>query len=689
MSRRLLAIREDRNHPLARESQIPYCRFVALLQLTNIEKILGDRLLFDKLSLTIDRGERVGLIGDNGAGKTTLFRTITGEVKPDMGDRSMARSATMGLLEQDPKFTPGNTLIDEAELAFAELHAIAHDMRDCEHQMAEHADEELTRTLEKYQDLQHKFEDLGGYAWRHKLEATLLGVGFAESDFEKPVDSLSGGQRSRVALAKLLINPPDLLLLDEPTNHLDIAGVEWLERYLNDFPGAVLLISHDRRLLDAVCTRIVWLTQRKLRSYVGNYTAFHTQREMEVLTMGRAHEEQQAAIEKEKEYIRRFGAGQRARQAAGRKKRLDRLLGSDQIIEKVANSKGMHLRLTTDQRAGDRLLRVEHLSMSFDQRKIWSEVKFDLKRGERVGILGPNGSGKTTLFRVLTGQLDADDGDIKWGANVSIGYYDQRLDDFDPELSVFDEVLSDVEGYNDKQIRDSLGAMLFTGDDTDKPMKLLSGGERARVQMTKLLMQRPNVLLLDEPTNHLDINACEALEKALGTFEGSLLIVSHDREFLQRSTQRLLVIDPPTVIDFAGTYDQWTQKVKDAAAAKAQAAQQKKQPQKQEKQAARGTGFQPVSSPDKAQKKTQVENASHGAKPRKDNPYARPFGRLSVPELEKKIASTEAEKRQAEFAAADPQLFKNPGKARAAADALTKATQTLAQLEEEYLARGE
>lgn len=657
---------------------------MALLQLTNIEKILGDRLLFDHLSLTIDRGERVGLIGDNGAGKTTLFRTITGEVKSDAGDRSLARSATMGLLEQDPKFTPGNTLIDEAELAFSELHDIAHQMRECEHAMAEHTDDQLEKTLEKYQDLQHRFEDLGGYAWRHKLEATLHGVGFEDSDFEKPVDSLSGGQRSRVALAKLLINPPDLLLLDEPTNHLDIAGVEWLENYLLDFPGAVLLISHDRRLLDKVCTRIVWLVGRKLRSYTGNYTAFTTQRDLDMLSTGRAQEEQQAAIEKEKEYIRRFGAGQRARQAAGRKKRLDRLLGSDQIIQKVANSKGMHLRLSTDQRAGDRLLRVEHLSMSFDGRKVWGDVKFDLSRGERVGILGPNGSGKTTLLRVLTGGLDADDGDIKWGANVTIGYYDQRLDDFDPDATVFDEVLSEVEGYNDKQIRDSLGAMLFSGDDVEKPMRLLSGGERARVQMTKLLMQRPNVLLLDEPTNHLDINAVDALEKALAGFEGSLLIVSHDREFLQRLARRLLVIEPPAVTDFIGTYDEWTQKLKDAASAKTQASQQKKQPAK--KQSEGGTGSQPVSSPDK--KKTQVENLSHGKK-KKDNPYARPFGRMSVAELEKKISTTEAEKRQAEFAAADPQLFKNPGKAKAAAETLAKATQTLAQLEEEYLARGE
>jgi ATP-binding cassette subfamily F protein 3 len=644
---------------------------VALLQLTNLEKVLGDRLIFDKLSFAIDRGERVGLIGDNGAGKSTLFKMITGAMTPDMGDRSIARTATIGLLEQDPKFTPGNTLIDEAETAFKELHDLAHEMRECEHAMAEHTDDELTKTLERYEKLQSRFDELGGYAWRHKLEATLHGVGFEDADFEKPVDAMSGGQRARVALAKLLVDPPDLLLLDEPTNHLDIAGVEWLENYLAEFPGAVVLISHDRRLLDKVANRIVWLTQRKLRSYPGNYTAFQKQREVEVLSQGRAREEQQAAIEKEKEYIRRFGAGQRARQAAGRKKRLDRLLTSDQVIEAVSHSKGMHLKFGTEQRAGDRLLRVEHLSMSFDGRKIWGDVKFDLSRGERVGILGANGTGKTTLLRVLTGGLDADDGEIRWGANTSIGYYDQRLDDYDPEASVYDEVLSEVEGYNEQQIKDALGAMLFTGDDSDKPMRLLSGGERARVALTKLLMQRPNVLLLDEPTNHLDINAVDALEKALGNFEGSLLIVSHDREFLQRMTKRLLVIEPPDVIDFTGTYDQWVAKQRQAKAdAAARVAPKKASPAPQPK----------------AQPAPAKPQAAAPAK-KKDNPYARPFGRLSVPEIESKLKSSERELNEAQRKAADPQLFRNPGKAKAAAEEVARLTKVIADLEEEYLLR--
>ena len=299
--------------------------------------------------------------------------------------------------------------------------------------------------------------------------------------------------------------------------------------------------------------------------------------------------------------------------------------------------------------------------------QVWGNVKFDLSRGERVGILGPNGSGKTTLLRVLTGGLDADGGEIRWGANTTIGYYDQRLDDFDPDATVFDEVLNDVEGYNDKQIRDALGAMLFSGDDVEKPMRLLSGGERARVAMTKLLMQRPNVLLLDEPTNHLDINACEALEQALRSFEGSLLIVSHDREFLQKSSSRLLVIEPPNVIDFAGTYDQWT--AKQRLASNAAKPDVKRPPAKP-----------PAASP--AVAKPQVTNAK-----KKDNPYARPFGRMSVGEIESKLKATERELNQAQQRAADPQLFRNPGKAKAAADDVARLTKQQAELEEEYLMR--
>ena len=335
---------------------------MSLATLSNIEKTFGKRVLFDKLNLNVERGERIGFIGANGAGKTTLFKVLTGEVVPDAGIVAVARGTKVGHLSQDPTFDPANAVIDEAELAFAELHDLAHRMREIEHEMAGLEGEALEKVLNQYQKVQHDFELAGGYAWRHKLEATLLGVGLGRETWEQNVTTLSGGQRSRLALARLLISEPDLLLLDEPTNHLDLAAIEWLENYLLEFGGAVVLISHDRYLLDRLATRVVWLTQQRLQSYPGNYSAFVQQRELQELTQQRAYDAQQADIEKQKEFIRRFGAGQRSKEAKGREKRLNRLLRSDQMIEGVQSQKKIKLSLGTDQRAGDRVLSVAELS---------------------------------------------------------------------------------------------------------------------------------------------------------------------------------------------------------------------------------------------------------------------------------------------------------------------------------------
>ena len=383
--------------------------------ITNLEKTFGKRVIFDKLEFLIDRGERVGLIGPNGAGKTTLFKILTGEIAADVGTVVIAKSIKVGHLSQNPTFDPANTVMDEAELAYANLHTLSHRMRDLEHEMAHLTDDALEKILEEYQNVQHEFDLAGGYVWRHKLEATLLGVGLGPETWEQNVATLSGGQKSRVALAKLLISEPDLLLLDEPTNHLDLVAIEWLENYLLDFKGAVLLISHDRYLLDKLCTRIVWLTQNHLKSYPGNYHNFLEQRELQELTQQRAYEEQNADIEKQKEFIRRFGAGQRSKEAKGREKRLTRLLRSDQVIEAVQAQSKIRLSLDTDQRAGDQVLNVRELSKSFGPKKLWQDIGFQVKRGERIGVIGPNGSGKTTLLEILLGRGDADAGVVKWG----------------------------------------------------------------------------------------------------------------------------------------------------------------------------------------------------------------------------------------------------------------------------------
>ena len=533
---------------------------MAIASLSNVEKHFGKKVLFEKADMAIFEGERVGFIGANGTGKSTLFKMLMGQVQPDVGTVAVARGTRVGYLVQNPSFDLENTVLDEAELGFAELHELSHRMRDLEHRMAEATGDELEKVLEKYQNVQHEFDLAGGYAWQHKMEATLLGVGLGRETWEKKVSVLSGGQRSRLALAKLLLSEPELLLLDEPTNHLDLAAIEWLENYLADFKGAVVIISHDRYLLDRLTTRIVWLNRAQLDSYPGNYSAYVEQRELHEQTQARAYELQQKDIAKQQEFVRRFKAGQRSKEAKGREKRLERLLESDDVVQKVAVQQRINLSLNTSQRAGDRVLQIRELSKAYGDHKLWEDISLEIARGERVGIIGPNGSGKTTLLKVLMGSETADAGTFKWGANLNIGYYDQRLDMLKPHHTLM-EAIQDGRSISDKSAREVLALMLFGNHDLPKTIEMLSGGEKARVRIAQLLVDKPNVLVLDEPTNHLDIASREALEAALGGFEGTILCVSHDRYFLDHAVERLWVLTPPGVRDFDGNYSAWVEKL--------------------------------------------------------------------------------------------------------------------------------
>jgi ATP-binding cassette subfamily F protein 3 len=642
---------------------------VSIATLSNIEKTFGKRVIFDKLSLNVERGERLGFIGPNGSGKTTLFKVFIGQCIVDAGTVAIARGTRVGHLSQDPTFDETNTVIDEAELAFAQLHELSHRLREIEHEMEGLTGDALERILQRYQAVQHDFDLAGGYAWRHKLEATMQGVGLMPDSWEQPVATLSGGQRSRLALAKLLISEPDLLLLDEPTNHLDLGAIEWLEKYLLSFGGAVVLISHDRYLLDRLATRIIWLTGCRLKSYHGNYSAFVAQRELQELTQQRAYEEQQEDIEKQKEYIRRFGANQRARQAAGRKKRLNRLMASDEMIQSVSAQRNISLSLGTDQRAGDQVLSVRDLSKSFGANVLWKDLKFDVKRGERIGIIGPNGAGKTTLLEVLLAREDADAGKIKWGANLNIGYYDQRLDEFDPESTVIDEAWGDRD-VKEQQVRNVLGTLLFRGDDVYKAIGLLSGGERARVRLAQLLLDKPNVLVLDEPTNHLDIPSREGLESALASFDGTILCVSHDRYFLDKVVSRLFVLRPPDMLDFADKYSSWVHKQREEA--------EQRSAEAQERARAKNNAAAKEAAPAMA--------AAREAK-KKDNPYLRPFGRLTLAELEQQITDTEIAIAECQGSFGDVGSFKDPSRGKKLHEEYEALSKKLEALEEEYFAR--
>ncbi len=533
---------------------------MAIASLTNVEKHFGKKVVFENLSVAIFEQERVGFIGANGSGKSTLFKMLAGEVQPDAGTVAVGKKTKVGYLVQNPTFDLENTVIDEAELGFAELHQLSHDMRDLEHRMAEATGDELEKVLARYTDVQHEFDLAGGYSWQHKMEATLLGVGLGRELWEQKVAVLSGGQRSRLALAKLLLSEPDLLLLDEPTNHLDLAAIEWLEQYLATFTGSVVVISHDRFLLDRLVTRIIWLNRAQIDSYPGNYSAYMEQRELHELTQQRAYELQRKDIEKQQEFIRRFRAGQRSKEAKGREARLDRLLKSDDVIRPVAVQQKINLSLNTSQRAGDRVLQLREIGKAYGDKRLWNDFSAEIARGERVGIIGPNGSGKTTMLKGLMGD-EGVEGVVKWGANLKIGYYDQRLDMLKPHHSLI-EAIQDGRTATDKQAREVLGLMLFTADDTLKHIEVLSGGEKARVRIAQLLMDKPNVLVLDEPTNHLDIASREALEGALSEFEGTILCVSHDRYFLNQVVGRLWVLLPDAVVDFDGNYSAWVEKQK-------------------------------------------------------------------------------------------------------------------------------
>lgn len=645
--------------------------------LNNLTKGFGHKALFEKLNLSIYRGQRIGLIGANGSGKTTLLRILLGQVVPDDGAASIRKGFTVGYLEQNPSFTPGNTVIDEAEEAFADLHRLSHRMRDLEHEMAHLAGDELTKVLEKYQHVQHEFELAGGYAWRHRLEATLHGVGLNEEVWEQNVETLSGGQRSRLALARTLVSEPDVLLMDEPTNHLDLAALEWLEEYLLEYKGAVLLISHDRYLLDRLATRIAWLQYARMTAFDGNYSHFVTQRELIELTQQRAYEEQQEDIAKQQEFIRRFGAGQRAKEAKGREKRLDRLLASDEMIAQVRQDQKVNISFNTEQRAGDRLLNVRDLTKSYGDSKLWDGISFDMTRGERVGIIGPNGSGKTTLLETLIGRRAADHGTVRWGTNLTIGYYDQNMQLLNEQNTAFEEVMAGRK-LHPQVVRDLLGSLLLCGDQADKPISVLSGGERARVRIAQLLLDKPNVLVMDEPTNHLDIAACEALERTLAQFPGTILCVSHDRYFLDKIVTRLLVLRPPAVVDFDGNYSAWHQHcvAQAAAASRRQAAV---------KEAAREAALQ---SGKATHAKAPTNQKSKGDKPQ-SNAHLRPFGRLGGKELEREIKKIEAAISACQAAAANPATYCNAAQSKKIRSEQEAFQKKLDQLEAESLLRVE
>lgn len=512
------------------------------------------------VSFHIEDHEKAAIVGINGAGKTTLLRIIVGEMTPDDGQVVLAKDKTLGYLAQNSTVDTSHTIYEELLSVKADLLRLEEKIRECENNM-KHADgDALEDLMKQYTSLTHAFETGGGYLYRSELVGVLKGLGFTEDEFSKPVATLSVGQKTRVALGRLLLQNPDLIILDEPTNHLDMNSIAWLETYLLNYKGAVLIVSHDRYFLDRIAGKVIEIDQSKATTFMGNYSDYAVKKEQLRVATWNAYMNQQRDIKHQEEVIEKlksFNREKSIKRAESREKMLDKI----EVIEKPSEVRtDMKLTLTPRILSGNDVLTVEHLSKSFDSHKLFTDVNFEIKRGEHVAIIGDNGSGKTTLLKILNGLVPADQGTFRLGSNVEIGYYDQEHHVLHSEKTLFEEISDDYPYLNNTQIRNVLAAFLFTGEDVFKRISDLSGGERGRVSLAKLVLSNANFLILDEPTNHLDIMSKEILEDALNGYEGTILYVSHDRYFINRTAHRILDLTEGQFVSYVGNYDYYLEK---------------------------------------------------------------------------------------------------------------------------------
>ena len=531
-----------------------------ILSCQNISKAFVENQVLKNVSFHIEDHEKAAIVGINGAGKTTLLRIIVGEMTPDDGQVVLAKDKTLGYLAQNSTVDTSHTIYEELLSVKADLLRLEEKIRECENDM-KHADgDALEDLMKQYTSLTHAFETGGGYLYRSELVGVLKGLGFTEDEFSKPVATLSGGQKTRVALGRLLLQNPDLIILDEPTNHLDMNSIAWLETYLLNYKGAVLIVSHDRYFLDRIAGKVIEIDQSKATTFMGNYSDYAVKKEQLRVAAWNAYMNQQREIKHQEEVIEKlksFNREKSIKRAESREKMLDKI----EVIEKPSEVRtDMKLTLTPRILSGNDVLTVEHLSKSFDSHKLFTDVNFEIKRGEHVAIIGDNGSGKTTLLKILNGLVPADQGTFRLGSNVEIGYYDQEHHVLHSEKTLFEEISDDYPYLNNTQIRNVLAAFLFTGENVFKRISDLSGGERGRVSLAKLVLSNANFLILDEPTNHLDIMSKEILEDALNGYEGTILYVSHDRYFINRTAHRILDLTEGQFISYVGNYDYYLEK---------------------------------------------------------------------------------------------------------------------------------
>ena len=667
-----------------------------VLAATNLYFAHGDTIILDGVSLSIEVNDRIGLVGRNGTGKSTLMKILGGLMKPLKGEVTLQKGCRVGYLQQDPNLDPEDTLRDAAERAFEELHAAHEEQHQIYDQMANAQGAELDKLLKKQAAVEARIESLGGYAIDHKIEEVLHGLGFTDAQFALKVKQLSGGQRGRLALARLLLEQPDVLLLDEPTNHLDIEGRLWLEDFLTqEYKGAVLMVSHDRYLLDNVVTRIIETEQCRLIDYPGNYGQFREIRAQRRLTMLRAFEAQQTKFKKEEAFIRRYKAGQRAKQARGRQSKLDRAKESS-TLERPMELDTFGFALPRAPRSGDIVVALREASKKYQREDGTDKVLFhafslSISRGERWGIIGPNGAGKTTLVRCALGELTIDSGKLQLGASLVIGYFRQTHE----ELRADETVVRYLQGVilkeapqaalSEQQARDLAGAFLFSGEDQEKKLGVMSGGERTRAVLAGLLASAKNLIILDEPTNHLDIESAERLEDALdmeGGFDGTLILISHDRALIDATCDHLIVLDGhggATV--FHGNYSEWAEKEKQRKRQEAaQAAEEQARRAEQEKKRREA----------EERKKSDTTRASKAPPPPAANgkgPTANSLARMKTEQIESRIEKIQARIKQIDAELSDPDVWRNHAKGDALSSERNSLAEELEPLEFEWSRR--
>ena len=534
-----------------------------ILQCSHISKSFATDVVLDDVSFHINDNEKAAIVGVNGSGKSTLLKIITGKESYNSGDIIIKKDATVGYLAQNQEFESGESIIEEMQTAKPEVKILERKMHELSEKMNNTSGDELDSLIRQYDNARHRFEQLNGYSYESEINGVLKGLGFEDNDFSKPISKLSGGQKTRVALAKMLLQAPDLIILDEPTNHLDMNSIHWLEGYLAGYKGAVLIVAHDRYFLDKIVTKVVELRQTHSTVFSGNYSDYSIKRQALLDTLMKQYLNQQAEIKHQEEVItklRSFNREKSIKRAESRQKMLDKI---DRIEKPIEENTQMHLLFTPKIQSGNDVLTVKNLSKSFGSHSLFSDIAFEVKRGEKVAIIGDNGTGKTTILKMINKMLAPDTGSITLGTNVQIAYYDQEHQVLHMEKTLFEEIQDTYPTMTNTQIRNMLAAFLFTDDDVFKKIKNLSGGERGRVSLAKLMLSDANFLILDEPTNHLDIDSKEILENAVNNFEGTVLYVSHDRFFINKTATRILDLTQHQIVNYVGNYDYYLEKKED------------------------------------------------------------------------------------------------------------------------------